>query len=132
MNKILDQIKEIETREDILNSLIIKRDNLIKELNDSNTHLPVILEKNKKLLVFKRNNEEYLDTFNQELIKVEQEQKKLINNLKTIHKDQITVLEKTKYYIDLKSTLNLSKQEITNIIYNDLINGKLSTINFVS
>ena len=132
MINILDQIKEIETREDILNSLILKRDNLIKELNDSNSHLPVILEKNKKLLIFKRNNDEYLDTFNQELLKVEQEQSKLINNIKTIHKDQISVLEKNKYYTDLKLNLNLNKQEVINLIYNDLIDDKLSGVDFVS
>jgi hypothetical protein len=131
-NDILNSLKDIEAREEHLNSLITKRDHLITELQTANSTLPALIAKNKQAIKFKRNNEDYLKTFGSEIDYIEKEQEAIIRNLRTINKEKVEELYLSQHYQDLKKTTKLTKEEVINLIYDEIIQEKLNEVEFVS
>jgi hypothetical protein len=129
---LIQNLLDIESREELLNDLMYKRDSLIKELQNLNSKLPVIIEQNKKVLLFKHNSTDYLNKYNDEINKIEQEQYSLIQNLKTSLKEKVDSLLVTEKYKSIKKQLNLSKDELVNTIFNDLISEKMKEIEFIN
>jgi hypothetical protein len=129
---ILENINEIEFREENLNILIQKRDKLLMELQSISSNLPVIIENNKKELIFKTNNNEYLEKYHDEMDKIEKEYNSLILNLKSSLKEEVDKLYFTEKYKILKKEKNLTKEELLNIIYEELIIIKMSEVDFVN
>jgi uncharacterized protein (UPF0335 family) len=132
MSNILAHLQDIENREELISELTLKRDNLLQELQNANINLPTIIEENKLSLTFKKKNESFLSVFNQELERIEQEQTSLIHNIKSIYKDQLDTLINTDHYKTIKKRMQLSKEELINLIYDDIIESKMSEVEFVN
>ncbi|MGL4759220.1 MAG: hypothetical protein ACRCXZ_07825 [Patescibacteria group bacterium] len=131
MDEILENILEIEAREDHFLEMEKKRDDLIKELQSLNNNLPVLVEQNKKSLLFKYNNNEFLEKYSNELNKIEDEQEVLIRNLRNALKEKAEKLSKTEHYINVQKKQNLSKDELINVIYDVLISERFKEVEFV-
>lgn len=130
-NIILENIFDIESREEHYLALEIKRDELIKELQSLSSNVPVIIEENKKMLVFRHNNNDYIDKYNAELAKVTSEQEVLINNIRSSMKEVAEKLAFTEKYKIMKKNLNLSREELMNIIFDEIIEEKLKEVELV-
>ncbi len=131
INTILENILELESREEHYLSLLKKRDLLIKELQDLSNNFPVVVENNKKSLIFKHNNSEFLSKFNSELDKISTEQKVLIQNLRSSLKDKVETLALTEKYKIIRKEEGLTKEELLNLIYDEIITERFETVEFI-
>jgi hypothetical protein len=130
-NPILANIQELESREEHFLELIKKRDLLLKELQDLSNNFPVVVENNKKGLIFKHNNSEFLNKFNTELNKISSEQQILIQNLRSSLKDKVEKLALTEKYKIIRKEEGLTKEELLNLLYEELITERFESVEFV-
>ena len=132
MQDIIQNVLDIEQREDILNELLKKRDNLLQELQEVNSNTPVVIENNKKELLFKYNNQEYLNVYNTEVEKIEAEQRAMIFNLRSGLKDKMENLLISDKYKEIQKELNMTRDETINYIYDELITEKMKSVEFLN
>jgi hypothetical protein len=130
-NPILENIQELESREEHFLELIKKRDLLLKELQDLSNNFPVVVENNKKSLIFKHNNSEFLNKYNTELDKISTEQQVLVQNLRSSLKDKVEKLALTEKYKVIRKEESLTKDELLNLIYEELITERFQNVEFV-
>ena len=83
------------------------------------------------MLVFRHNNNDYIDKYNAELAKVNSEQEVLINNIRSSMKEVAEKLAFTEKYKIMKKNLNLSREELMNIIFDEIIKEKLKEVELV-
>ena len=132
MQDIIQNVLDIEQREDILNELLKKRDNLLQELQEVNSNTPVVIENNKKELLFKYNNLEYLNVYNTEVEKIEAEQRAMIHNLRSGLKDKMENLLISDKYKEIQKELSMTRDETINYIYDELITEKMKSVEFLN
>ncbi len=132
MQDIIQNVLDIETREETLNQLLKKRDNLLQELQEVNSNTPVLIENNKKALLFKYNNQEYLNVYNTEVDRIENEQKSMILNLRSALKDKMENLLISDKYRLIQKELSLTRDETINYIYDELIAEKMKEVEFIN
>jgi hypothetical protein len=132
MQDIIQNVLDIETREETLNELLKKRDNLLQELQEVNSNTPVVIENNKKALLFKYNNQEYLNVYNTEVEKIEIEQRAMILNLRSGLKDKMENLLISDKYRQLQKELSMTRDETINYIYDELIAQKMKEVEFLN
>jgi hypothetical protein len=132
MQDIIQNVLDIETREETLNELLKKRDNLLQELQEVNSNTPVVIENNKKALLFKYNNQEYLNVYNTEVEKIEIEQRAMILNLRSGLKDKMENLLISDKYRQLQKELSMTRDETINYIYDELIADKMKEVEFLN
>jgi hypothetical protein len=132
MQDIIQNVLDIETREETLNELLKKRDNLLQELQEVNSNTPVVIENNKKALLFKYNNQEYLNVYNTEVEKIEIEQRAMILNLRSALKDKMENLLISDKYKQIQKELSMTRDETINFIYDELIAEKMRELEFLN
>jgi hypothetical protein len=132
MQDIIQNVLDIETREETLNELLKKRDNLLQELQEINSNTPVVIENNKKALLFKYNNQEYLNVYNTEVEKIEIEQRAMILNLRSNLKDKMENLLISDKYKQIQKELSMTRDETINYIYDELIAEKMREVEFLN
>jgi hypothetical protein len=132
MQDIIQNVLDIETREETLNELLKKRDNLLQELQEVNSNTPVVIENNKKALLFKYNNQEYLNVYNSEVEKIEIEQRAMILNLRSALKDKMENLLISDKYKLIQKELSMTRDETINYIYDELIAVKMKEVEFLN
>jgi hypothetical protein len=132
MQDIIQNVLDIETREETLNELLKKRDILLQELQEINSNTPVVIENNKKALLFKYNNQEYLNVYNTEVEKIETEQRAMILNLRSNLKDKMENLLISDKYKQIQKELSMTRDETINYIYDELIAEKMREVEFLN
>jgi hypothetical protein len=132
MQDIIQNVLDIETREETLNELLKKRDNLLQELQEVNSNTPVVIENNKKALLFKYNNQQYLNVYNTEIEKIETEQRAMILNLRSAMKDKMENLLISDKYKQIQKELSMTRDETINYIYDELIAVKMKEVEFLN
>jgi hypothetical protein len=132
MQDIIQNVLDIETREETLNELLKKRDSLLQELQEVKSNTPVVIENNKKALLFKYNNQEYLNVYNTEVEKIETEQRAMILNLRSALKDKMENLLISDKYKLIQKELSMTRDETINYIYDELIAVKMKEVEFLN
>jgi hypothetical protein len=132
MQDIIQNVLDIETREETLNELLKKRDSLLQELQEVKSNTPVVIENNKKALLFKYNNQEYLNVYNTEVEKIETEQRAMILNLRSAMKDKMENLLISDKYKLIQKELSMTRDETINYIYDELIAVKMKEVEFLN
>lgn len=129
---LIDNLLDIELREDNLNNLITKRDTILQEIKVITDNTPAMIENNKQAVIFNYANQDFLNSFTKEIKNIEDEQSSIINKLKHHYKETVEELIKSKECVELKKSLDLSEEELLSYVYNDLMTKKMSEIDFVN
>lgn len=128
MSSIMKELKEVETLELIYQQLIIKRDGLIDELNERSSNLPILIAKNQEISIVKAQNQLYLNTFNSEYSKLQDQQNNLVNKIKTQNIGKAQSLLLVDKYQKIAKETGYSQASMINIILQDIVNEKMATV----
>lgn len=129
---LIEDLLDIELREENLNNLITKRDTILQEIKTISDNTPAMIESNKQTVIFNYSNQDFLSSFTKEIDSIEDQQSSIINNVKHHYKETIEGLVISEEYTKLKKSLGLNDQELLSYIHNDLMTTKMSQVDFVN